>query len=105
MLFRSSGARTAFLAKFDDQVDPGRILSPEERTKRAANARKAYFANLARKSAAARRADGPRRQVLEELAAPTRLLAELTEVRGPLCASAVSGPEAETGTQSGGSVR
>src|SRR4051812_1006200 len=71
---RTSSARTAFLAKFEDQVDPDRLLSPEERAKRAANARKAYFANLARKSAVVRRGDDQRRQALKELAEATRLL-------------------------------
>src|SRR4051812_11622593 len=79
---RTSNARTAFLERFEDQVDPDRVLSPEERTKRATNARKAHFTDLARKSAAARRGDGPRRQALEELAEATRLLAELTERGG-----------------------
>lgn len=48
-------ARAAFLSKFDDAVDPEGILEPAERAKRAAHARKAYFAALALKSAKARR--------------------------------------------------
>jgi len=47
-------ARAAFLAKFEDQVDPDRTLSPAERQRRAEAARKAYFARLAYQSAVAR---------------------------------------------------
>lgn len=48
-------ARTAMLAKFEQQVDPDGVLTPEERARRAAHARKAYFTRLALKSAQARR--------------------------------------------------
>jgi hypothetical protein len=48
---RTAPACEAFLAKFDDLVDPGRKLAPEERGRRAANARKAHFSRLALKSA------------------------------------------------------
>ena len=48
-------AREAFLAKFFNEVDPDRILDPDERERRAFYARKAYFARLALKSAQARR--------------------------------------------------
>jgi hypothetical protein len=47
--------RTAFMRRFEDQVDPDRRLDPEERARRVANAKKAYFAALALKSAKARR--------------------------------------------------
>lgn len=52
---RTAPARTAFDRRFEDQVDPDRILTPEDRARRAAAARKAYFADLALKSAQARR--------------------------------------------------
>jgi hypothetical protein len=45
----------AFLAKFERQVDPNNDLLPAERAKRAENARKAHYAELALKSARARR--------------------------------------------------
>jgi hypothetical protein len=48
-------ARAAFDRRFEDEVDPERTLSPQERARRAANARKSYFAKLALKSAQARR--------------------------------------------------
>lgn len=48
-------ARRAFMERFEDQVDPQRILSPDERARRAESARQAYFAELALKSAQARR--------------------------------------------------
>jgi hypothetical protein len=51
----TSAARAAFDRRFLDQVDPDRKLSPAERERRAANARRAYFRRLALQSARARR--------------------------------------------------
>lgn len=48
-------ARRAFMARFEDQVDPDRVLSPAERARRAEHAKKAYFTRLALKSAQVRR--------------------------------------------------
>jgi hypothetical protein len=48
-------ARAAFNSRFENEVDPGGILSPQERERRAEHARKAYFAGLALKSSRARR--------------------------------------------------
>ena len=48
-------ARRALEAKFEREVDPDGKLSPIERAKRVENARKAYYARLALKSAEARR--------------------------------------------------
>jgi hypothetical protein len=47
-------ARTAFLQKFVDEVDPDRVLPEAERLRRAEAARKAHFARLALASARAR---------------------------------------------------
>jgi hypothetical protein len=47
-------ARSEFLSGFERGVDPEGVLSPEERARRAAHARKAYFMGLALKSAKAR---------------------------------------------------
>jgi hypothetical protein len=44
-------AREAFLAKFEREVDPDGLLSPEERIRRAEYARKAHFTRLALASA------------------------------------------------------
>lgn len=52
---RTAPAREAFENRFLDQVDPDRKLSAQERNRRAANARKAYFLRLALKSAQVRR--------------------------------------------------
>lgn len=52
---RTEPGRRAFLDRFEHQVDPDGSLSPDERTRRAKHARKAYFATLAAKSATARR--------------------------------------------------
>lgn len=52
---RTAPARKAMLDKFERQVDPDGELTTAERSKRAAHARKAYFARLALKSAQARR--------------------------------------------------
>lgn len=51
----TAAGRKAFLDRFERQVDPDGILNPSERSKRAEHARKAYFLQMARKSAAARR--------------------------------------------------
>lgn len=50
----TASARKAFLDRFDLEVDPNSELSPAERARRAAQARKAYFTSLAFKSAKAR---------------------------------------------------
>ena len=49
-------ARDAFLARFEKQVDPDGLLDPEERRKRAENAKKAYFLAMSYKATAARAA-------------------------------------------------
>jgi len=48
-------ARETFLSKFEDRVDPSRVLDPQERLTRARHARKAYFLSLSLKSAKSRR--------------------------------------------------
>jgi hypothetical protein len=48
-------ARATFLSRFEREVDPDGILSPEERSRRAEYAKKAYFTRLAQKSARSRR--------------------------------------------------
>ena len=53
---RTAPARAALMARFEREVDPGGVLPPQERAKRAESARKAYFLRLALKSAKARRA-------------------------------------------------
>ena len=56
----TKAAREAFMARFEREVDPDGTLSPEERARRAEAARKAYFAQLAHKSAKARRRRPPK---------------------------------------------
>jgi len=51
---RTLPARQAFLDRFEREVDPDGTLSPTERARRGAHARKAYFLRLALKSAQAR---------------------------------------------------
>ncbi|MET0134712.1 MAG: hypothetical protein ABW215_14105 [Kibdelosporangium sp.] len=48
----------ALLARFETQVDPDGVLSPEERRQRAESARRAHMLSLAAKSAKARRRNG-----------------------------------------------
>lgn len=48
-------ARKAFEDRFEAQVDPEGVLSPEERRRRAGHAMRAYMGSLALKSARARR--------------------------------------------------
>jgi hypothetical protein len=50
--------REAFLARFERQVDPGGVLSPAERARRAESAKRAHFTRLAIRSAEARLAGG-----------------------------------------------
>ncbi len=50
----TKAARTAFLACFEREVDPHGVLPEAERVRRAEAARRAYFAQLAHKSAKAR---------------------------------------------------
>lgn len=47
-------ARKAFLSRFEREVDPDSVLSPEERARRAAHARKAHMTQLAYRSAKVR---------------------------------------------------
>ncbi|MBA2952158.1 hypothetical protein GON03_19260 [Nocardioides sp. MAH-18] len=49
-------ARDAMARKFEDQVDPDRVLPAAERAKRAENAKRAHYQRIALKSAQARRA-------------------------------------------------
>jgi hypothetical protein len=51
-------ARRAFLTKFEREVDPNGVLTPEERHRKALRARKAHMQRLALKSAKARRKAG-----------------------------------------------
>lgn len=53
-------ARKAFLDRFENQVDPNRVLPVEERMRRADQAKKAYFTRLALKSVRARRGQSDR---------------------------------------------
>ncbi|MEX0781256.1 MAG: hypothetical protein WD557_01305 [Dehalococcoidia bacterium] len=48
-------ARAAFASKFHRDVDPEGVLSPEERDRRAAAARKLFYVGMAYKSAEAQR--------------------------------------------------
>ena len=51
----TKAARAAVVQKFEDEVDPERILDPADRAARAASARKAYMLRLSMKSAKVRR--------------------------------------------------
>lgn len=53
---RTAPARDAFMARFEREVDPDRVLEPSERARRAEHLRKAHMTSLALKSAKARRA-------------------------------------------------
>ncbi len=49
-------ARQAFLERFEREVDPDGVLTPEDRARRAEHAKQAYFLRLALRSAQSRRA-------------------------------------------------
>jgi hypothetical protein len=51
----TANARAAFLARFEHEVDPERLLPEAERLRRAEHARKAHFTRLALASVRARR--------------------------------------------------
>lgn len=53
-------ARAAFLKRFENQVDPDRVLPEPERLRRAEYARKAHFARMALASARARSKRSPK---------------------------------------------
>ena len=48
-------ARSAFMRRFEEQVDPQRLLSHEERSARAHFAMRAYMADLTRRRVLSRR--------------------------------------------------
>ena len=52
---RLAPAHAARDARFDKLVDPDGVMNPVDRGKAAASARKAFYTEMARKSAAARR--------------------------------------------------
>jgi hypothetical protein len=51
----TKAARRGFMARFEDEVDPDRQLSPDERQRRAQAAMRAHMARLALRSAKSRR--------------------------------------------------
>ena len=51
----TEAARRTFDQRFEREVDPDGVLPPAERRRRAEAARQAYFTDLARRSARARR--------------------------------------------------
>jgi hypothetical protein len=57
----SAPGRAAFLARFEREVDPDSTLDPEERQRRAAQARSAYFTRLSLRAVQARKARRQRR--------------------------------------------
>ncbi|CAN5322789.1 hypothetical protein BH11ACT1_BH11ACT1_18170 [soil metagenome] len=75
---RTAPARAALLARFEREVDPDNILSPDERARRAESKRRAYFQRLSLKSAKARRA----RSLLVVVAEGEAAEAELAEFGG-----------------------
>lgn len=54
----TKAARNAFASKFEQEADPDGVLDPDERARRAAYLRSAYYSRLALRSAQARRNRG-----------------------------------------------
>jgi hypothetical protein len=52
----TANGRAAFLARFDREVDPKGLLEPDERRRRAEQARRAYFTRLSLAAVKARQA-------------------------------------------------
>ena len=67
---RTEPAREAFRDRFRREVDPEGVLDPEERERRAESARRAWYAELALKSAKARRKASDGRATPEEPSVP-----------------------------------
>lgn len=59
---RTQAGRSAFLSKFEREVDPGGILPEKERKERALYLRRAYMTELALKSAQVRRDKAQKRK-------------------------------------------
>jgi len=59
---RTAPGRAAFRELFERRVDPDGLLSPEERARRAEQARKAHYVRMALRSAQSRRRRGGRRK-------------------------------------------
>jgi hypothetical protein len=53
---RTRPARETFLKRFEKEVDPDGTLPPEERRQRAEHAKRSYMLQLAKRSAAVRKA-------------------------------------------------
>ncbi|MGP5053192.1 hypothetical protein [Brachybacterium alimentarium] len=70
---RTANARAALQARFEDEVDPHRVLDPDERARRVEHARSAYYARLALRS------HSSRRKAADLLAAADTADAELKE--------------------------
>lgn len=75
----TQAARTAFMQRFERQVDPDGLLSPAERARRAENLRRAHFARLALKSAESRRR---KRSAAEDRAIAAELRAAADSLEG-----------------------
>jgi hypothetical protein len=60
----TEAARAAFLSKFEREVDPDGTLSPDERSRRAAAARRLHFTRLALASSRARGKKKPAPRVM-----------------------------------------
>ena len=52
----TSAGRRAFMGRFEREVDPEGVLTPEERERRAEAAKTAYFSRLSLKALKARKA-------------------------------------------------
>lgn len=52
---RTAPARAGLMAKFEREADPDGTLDPAERTKRAEHLRKAFYLDMSRRAAEARR--------------------------------------------------
>lgn len=65
---RTVAARAGYYRRFENEVDPDRVLDPAERAKRAENARQAHMLKLALASAKARRLRAHAAQIDAEVA-------------------------------------
>lgn len=82
-----AGARRGFRARFERLVDPGGVLDPIERAKRADRARRAHMLTLAARSAEVRRTPAQRRLVIAVVdAAKSETKLAAADVQSPAAA-------------------
>ena len=88
---RTAPARAGLMEKFRQQVDPDGVLDPGERERRAESARRAFYLDMARKSAAKRRQNAADAAELAALRARSTACPPSPRTRGTVTLSRSTG--------------